>query len=72
MELDLHGKSHYTVKSLVDQFIYQAMMKGKQEIKIITGNSERMKEVVIGVIKDYDMEYTIGDFWNPGYIRVFL
>jgi len=72
MQLDLHGQSHHAVKSLVDQFIYQAMMKEKQEIKIITGNSKKMKEVVIDVLKDYDMEYTIGDFWNPGYIKVFL
>ena len=72
MQLDLHGQSHHTAKSLVDQFIYQAMMKEKQEIKIITGNSEKMKEVVIEVLKDYDLGYTIGDFWNRGYIKVSL
>jgi hypothetical protein len=72
MKLDLHGKSHYEISNLVDQFIWEAMQKGKDEIEIITGNSDRMRDFVIETIKDYKMDYKIGDLWNRGYIRIFL
>lgn len=72
MKLDLHGKSHYEISNLVDQFIWEGMQRGKDEIEIVTGNSDRMREFVIETIKDYNMEYKIGDLWNRGYIRVFL
>jgi DNA-nicking Smr family endonuclease len=72
MKLDLHGKSHYEISNIVDQFIWEGMRRGKSEVEIVTGNSERMKEFVIDVIKDYRMDYKIGDLRNQGYIRVFL
>lgn len=72
MKLDLHGKSHYEISNLVDQFIWEGMQRGKDEIEIVTGNSDRMREFVIETIKDYNMEYKIGDLWNRGYIRIFL
>jgi DNA-nicking Smr family endonuclease len=72
MKLDLHGKSHYEISNLVDQFIWEGMQRGKDEIEIVTGNSDRMREFVIKTIKDYNMEYKIGDLWNRGYIRIFL
>jgi DNA-nicking Smr family endonuclease len=72
MKLDLHGKSHYEISNLVDQFIWEGMIRGKHEVEIVTGNSDRMKDFVIKSIQDYKLEYKIGDLWNQGYIRVFL
>jgi hypothetical protein len=72
MKLDLHGKSHYDVSSLLDQFIWDAMKSNAFEIEIITGNSNRMKQFVIDVIDEYQLEYEIGNAWNTGFIRVFL
>jgi hypothetical protein len=72
MKLDLHGKSHYEISNLVDQIIWEGIRRGKNEVEIVTGNSDRMKEFVIKSIQDYKMEYRIGDLWNQGYIRVFL
>jgi DNA-nicking Smr family endonuclease len=72
MKLDLHGKSHYEISNLVDQFIWEGMIRDKHEVEIVTGNSDRMKDFVIKSIQDYKVEYKIGDLWNQGYIRVFL
>lgn len=72
MKLDLHGKSHYEVNSLVDSFIWDSMKKDLIEVEIVTGNSDRMKEFVIEIINEYKLEYVIGDMWNSGYIKVFL
>lgn len=72
MKLDLHGKSHYEISNLVDQFIWEGILRGKNEVEIVTGNSDRMKDFVIQSIRDYKMEYRIGDSYNQGYIRVFL
>lgn len=72
MKLDLHGKSHYEISNLVDKAIWNAMQCGKSDIEIVTGNSDRMKEFVIEVIKEYKLDYQIGNYYNNGYILVFL
>jgi|CryBogDrversion2_8_1035294.scaffolds.fasta_scaffold89830_1 hypothetical protein len=72
MKLDLHGKSHYEVSRLLDEFIWNAMKSNLHDIEIVTGNSSRMKEFVIEVINEYQLEYEIGNAWNSGFIRVFL
>ena len=72
MKLDLHGKSHYEISNLVDQIIWEAMQLGKMEVEIITGNSERMKQFVINVVDDYNLNYKIGNGYNNGYITVYL
>lgn len=72
MKLDLHGKSHYEITNHIDRFIWESMQKNKFEVEIVTGNSDRMKEFVIGVLDEYKFKYQIGDLWNNGYIRVYL
>ena len=72
MKLDLHGKSHYEISNLVDQIIWESMQRGKMEVEIITGNSDRMKQFVIGVIEEYNFNYKIGNGYNNGYILVYL
>ena len=72
MTLDLHGKSHYEVSRILDEFIWEAMKSNAYDIEIVTGNSSRMKQFVIEVIEEYRLEYEIGNYWNPGFIRVFI
>lgn len=71
-KLDLHGMSHYQINSYVDSFIWNCMKSNKSTGEIITGNSERMKNLVIEIIKDYNIEYQVGDTYNHGYIKIIL
>ena len=54
-ELDLHGLSHEEVWDVVENFVL--MNSEELPLKIITGNSDRMKEIVIGVLDSYDYVY---------------
>jgi len=58
--LDLHGVRHQEVPRKVDQFIGYHLSKGAAEVNIIVGHSDRMKEIVDGTLKDYNLnsEYT--------------
>ena len=71
MKLDLHGKYHQDVFREVDKFIWNCVKRNLPEFDIITGNSDRMKSIVIDVIQDYGFHYRIGDDFNSGYIRIY-
>lgn len=71
-KLDLHGLSHYHINSYIDKFIWECMNKKINSADIITGNSDRMKSLVIDIIKDYNLEYQVGDYTNNGYIKIIL
>ncbi|MDB2481728.1 hypothetical protein N9W84_01015 [bacterium] len=66
--LDLHGAMHHEVIGICSKFINKNFGK---ELKIITGNSDKMKEIVIEIIISYNLEYRIGDYINFGYIVVY-
>jgi DNA-nicking Smr family endonuclease len=72
LELDLHGTNHNEAQFLVDQFIYKGISRGEHEIRVITGNSDRMREITMKSIKDHGLDFTVGDPYNMGYIRIFL
>lgn len=73
IKIDLHGVKHddasRQVEKLVNQFWGQEV-----EIEIVTGNSERMKEVVKEALREYDLEIQDGDYLgvNTGYLKIFL
>ena len=71
MEIDLHGVKHSDVNKLLDKFIYEN--NSSDELIIITGNSEQMKNTVIECIKQYGYDYQVGDYLgvNSGYIKIF-
>jgi DNA-nicking Smr family endonuclease len=71
-KLDLHGKSHADVDQLIDRFIWDSMRNKRGYVDIITGNSEKMKKIVIEIVNDYRLKYEIGDYYNRGYIRVII
>jgi len=54
-ELDLHNVRHQDVQTKLDKFLGERMMKGTNEIRIVTGNSDNMKNVVDDVLNDYGL-----------------
>ena len=54
-ELDLHGLSLEEVWDVVENFVL--MNSEELPLKIITGNSDRIKELVTGVLDSYDYVY---------------
>jgi len=52
-KLDLHGKRHSEVFDLVDVFISNHLYD--TEVEIVTGYSQRMKDIVQEVLSDYNL-----------------
>ena len=70
-ELDLHSIRHIEVQTVMDKFLGDHMMYGTEYVTIITGGSEKMKEIVKGVLDDYGLEPEEG-FINTGSLNVKL
>ena len=74
LTLDLHQVRHEEAEILVDRFINENWGKNLY-FQIITGNSEIMKNIVIQKLHLYELEFSVGDKWNPnnsGYITVLI
>jgi len=73
-KLDLHRMLHRDVRRTVIRFIEEHW--GKQtELEIVTGNSAKMKSIVIDVLDEYKLDYQIGrplDLNNKGYIITWI
>ena len=52
-KLDLHGIKHEDVDRLVENFV----LLNNPPIRIITGNSNQMRHIVVEVLDRQDMEY---------------
>jgi hypothetical protein len=63
--LDLHGIKHEHVYTIVDQFVGQHILSKSAEIYIITGHSQKMRELVEHVAQDYDIRFQ-EEWMNPG------
>lgn len=55
MEIDLHNIRHQDVQTKLDKFLGEHMMKGSNEVRVVTGDSDKMKKVVDGILKDYGL-----------------
>lgn len=64
-ELDLHGCSHYDVKDVVENFI----LMNDTPIRIITGYSDKMRELTEITLKKHRFDYYIPAH-NPGEVIV--
>jgi len=53
LTLDLHGTRHEEVDRIVENFI----LLSETPVKIITGNSNKMKELVTQVIERHDFDW---------------
>jgi hypothetical protein len=56
MKLDLHGIKHEDVKRKLDVFFWECMQKNKKQVEVITGMSDKMKEIVISVSSEYNFK----------------
>ncbi len=56
MKIDLHGIKHENVSRHLDVFFWEMMQKGVSQVEVITGISNRMKELVKETCKDYNFE----------------
>ena len=68
VEIDLHGLKHQEVKQDLENKILLHYNMGNFPIRLITGNSEKMKEIVRETCEVQG--FTIDDTWNtnPGTI----
>ena len=55
IELDLHGLTHEEVWDVVENFVL--MNSEDLPLRIITGHSDRMKDLVRGVLDSYNFSY---------------
>ena len=62
-KIDLHGVKHEDVKQKVIRFV-EKYWNTDTRIQIVTGNSFAMKKEVIDVLKEYNLDYVIGDFFG--------
>tara|TARA_B100000424_G_scaffold271283_1_gene273375 strand:- start:1055 stop:1255 length:201 start_codon:yes stop_codon:yes gene_type:complete len=52
-KLDLHGVRHIDVERLVENFV----LLNEPPLTIITGNSDRMRQIVINTLMIHDIEF---------------
>ena len=71
-KLDLHGVRHAEVSRLVDSFLGEMLTADTTHLYIVTGFSSEMQQIVKDTLDDYNLDYEIGDYFNPGYIKVSL
>jgi hypothetical protein len=66
--LDLHNVKHADVTIIVENYVIN--YQNEIPLKIITGDSDKMKSIVIECLKSHKFKYQIGDKFNKGYIIV--
>jgi DNA-nicking Smr family endonuclease len=68
-KIDLHGIKHVDVQQRLDQFFWEMLQRGHFEVEVVTGISERMKQIVKDVSKDYN--FKVDDVpLNPGSLNI--
>jgi len=74
IELDLHGIRHEAARKMVVRFIEDNWNKNNEQLEIITGHSNKMKEIVREVLTEYKLECKEGSFdgRNMGILRTEL
>ena len=67
--LDLHGYRHWEVPNIIHSFVNSNF---GFEIKIIFGNSPKMRDLVLNTIEPYNFRVTRNDLLlNKTYITIF-
>ena len=61
--LDLHGTRHAEVDRLVENFV----LLNEPPLTIITGNSQRMMEIVVNCLVTHDINF---ERWGSGEIKI--
>ncbi len=68
-EIDLHGKKHEVVEENLANWLIVQYNRGNIPMRIITGNSQKMKNIVCEVCEKYDFEVE-EDFINSGVLVI--
>jgi len=66
--LDLHGVRYEEVPRICHSFLNSHW---GLEMKIITGNSDDLKQLVISVLRQYDLEFFTGNNVYSGSIKIY-
>ena len=64
--LDLHGMYHDAVERQVENFV----LLNESPLRIITGNSDKMKEIVVNVLTEHEFQYYPENYTNFGSLIV--
>jgi len=67
LTLDLHGLRHWQADESCHLFINK---NWGQEMKIITGNSAYMKNIVREILIFYKLDFALDNLYNMGYIII--
>lgn len=62
-KLDLHGVRHENVRNKVIRFI-EKYWNSDIEVEIVTGNSPKMKSLVVEVLGEYRIDHRVGDYFG--------
>jgi len=65
--LDLHGLRHYQAEETLHIFVNE---NWGEEMRIITGNSAYMKNIVCEILIFYKLDFALDNLFNMGYIIV--
>jgi len=57
MMVDLHGKTHKEAEEAVIRAVEDNLNK-KVMLSFVTGHSEKMKQVVLGVLQEYGLQHS--------------
>ena len=68
-ELDLHGMTHSEAVLEAENFVLLESQDELFECKLITGNSMKMKSVIVEMLEGHDFKWWI-PAWNTGEIIV--
>tara|TARA_Y100000741_G_scaffold337241_1_gene296432 strand:+ start:41 stop:274 length:234 start_codon:yes stop_codon:yes gene_type:complete len=66
LKLDLHGITYNMIEELLEDYCYT----NTPPFKIITGNSNKMKNLVIDFLNKNNFKYMVGNHFNQGFIHV--
>ncbi len=64
--LDLHGVKHHKVEHMVEDFV----LVNETPMRIITGNSTSMHDIVQEVLGRHDLQCDYENHWNLGAVIV--
>ena len=68
-ELDLHGLTHEEAVLSAENFVLLESLDELFECRLITGNSMKMKSVIVEMLERHDFKWWI-PAWNTGEIIV--
>jgi DNA-nicking Smr family endonuclease len=68
-QIDLHGVKHANVREKLEEFFKKEIQKKNSQIKVITGQSDMMKEIVSQTAKDFGLTAEQNPI-NPGCLLI--